>query len=83
MAVVVGHRIGAILAIGILPAGAVPWWDFALPIPPVFAVVRSSAGLSCGEVLLRWLNLQTRFDLEAQKDHLGTSLETIRPLRSA
>lgn len=30
-----------------------------------------------------WLNLQTRFDLEVQKDHLGTSLEAIRPLQSA
>lgn len=35
------HRSGAILAIGILPAGAVYWWGFALPIPPVFAVVRT------------------------------------------
>ena len=30
-----------------------------------------------------WLNLQTRFDLEVQKDHLGSSLESIQPLRSA
>lgn len=30
-----------------------------------------------------WLNLQTRFDLEVEKDHLGSVLETIRPLRSA
>ncbi len=30
-----------------------------------------------------WLNLQTRFDLEMQKDHLGTALEDIRPLQSA
>lgn len=30
-----------------------------------------------------WLNLQTRFDLEVEKDQLGTSLEAIRPLRSA
>ncbi len=30
-----------------------------------------------------WLNLQTRFDLEVQKDHLGASLEAIRPLQSA
>ncbi len=27
-----------------------------------------------------WLNLQTRYDLEIQKDHLGPSLEGIRPL---
>ena len=30
-----------------------------------------------------WLNLQTRYDLEIEKDHLGASLETIRPLKSA
>lgn len=30
-----------------------------------------------------WLNLQTRYDLEIEKDHLGDVLEQIRPLRSA
>jgi addiction module HigA family antidote len=30
-----------------------------------------------------WLNLQTRFDLEVEKDNLGSSLDRIRPLRSA
>jgi addiction module HigA family antidote len=30
-----------------------------------------------------WLNLQTRFDLEVEKDRLGASLEAIRPLQSA
>ena len=30
-----------------------------------------------------WLNLQTRFDLEVEKDRLGARLEAIRPLRSA
>ena len=30
-----------------------------------------------------WLNLQTRFDLEVEKDHLGAALEAIRPLQSA
>jgi antitoxin HigA-1 len=30
-----------------------------------------------------WLNLQTRFDLEVEKDHLGAALESISPLRSA
>ena len=30
-----------------------------------------------------WLNLQTRYDLEIEKDHLGTALEAIRPLQSA
>ena len=28
------HRSGAILAIAVLPLGAVYWWGFALPIPP-------------------------------------------------
>ncbi|HEX5428693.1 MAG TPA: HigA family addiction module antitoxin [Pedococcus sp.] len=30
-----------------------------------------------------WLNLQTRHDLEVEKDHLGTALERIRPLQTA
>ncbi|MGL5819161.1 MAG: HigA family addiction module antitoxin [Phycicoccus sp.] len=30
-----------------------------------------------------WLNLQTRYDLEIQKDHLGSALDRIHPLRSA
>jgi antitoxin HigA-1 len=30
-----------------------------------------------------WLNLQTRYDLEVEKDHLGDKLKVIRPLRSA
>jgi addiction module HigA family antidote len=30
-----------------------------------------------------WLNLQTRYDLEVEKDHLGASLDAIRPLQSA
>ena len=30
-----------------------------------------------------WLNLQTRFDLEVEKDHLGSTLESISPLQSA
>ena len=41
------HRSGAILAIALLPFGAVFWWGFALPFPPIFAVVRSALiGLS-------------------------------------
>ncbi len=36
-----GHRSGAILAIAVLPFGAVYWWGFALPIPPLFALVRT------------------------------------------
>lgn len=30
-----------------------------------------------------WLNLQTRFDLEAGRDRIGLALESIRPLKSA
>jgi addiction module HigA family antidote len=30
-----------------------------------------------------WLNLQTRFDLEVEKDHLGNTLERIEPLKAA
>ena len=30
-----------------------------------------------------WLNLQTRFDLETEKDKLGKALDDIRPLQSA
>ncbi len=29
-----------------------------------------------------WLNLQTRFDLEVEKDHLGNILERIEPLQA-
>ncbi|MER7072923.1 HigA family addiction module antitoxin [Terrabacter sp. NPDC000476] len=30
-----------------------------------------------------WLNLQTRYDLEAERDRLGSTLDRIEPLRSA
>ena len=30
-----------------------------------------------------WLNLQTRYDLELEKDHLGAALQRIHPLQSA
>ena len=30
-----------------------------------------------------WLNLQTRYDLEVERDRLGPALEAITPLRSA
>ena len=30
-----------------------------------------------------WLNLQTRYDLEIEKDHLGGTLDHIQPLQSA
>lgn len=30
-----------------------------------------------------WLNLQNRYDLETEKDNLGTVLDQIQPLRTA
>ncbi|MEO8480424.1 MAG: HigA family addiction module antitoxin [Gemmatimonadota bacterium] len=30
-----------------------------------------------------WLNLQTRYDLEIEKDHLDGAIEAIQPLQSA
>ena len=30
-----------------------------------------------------WLNLQTRYDLELEKDNLGGALEQIQPMQSA
>lgn len=33
-----GHKSGAVLSLLLLPAGALFWWGFALPIPPLFAV---------------------------------------------
>ena len=29
-----------------------------------------------------WLNLQTRFDLEVERDHLGNTLDRIEPLKA-
>lgn len=37
-----GHKSGAILAITLLPVGAIFWWGFALPLPPIFAAVRTA-----------------------------------------
>jgi plasmid maintenance system antidote protein VapI len=30
-----------------------------------------------------WLNLQVRFDLEVEKDHIGSALDGIEPLKAA
>lgn len=46
-----GHRSGAILAIALLPFGAIFWWGFALPIPPLFAIARTIL------VVLSWSSL--------------------------
>jgi hypothetical protein len=34
-----GSMAGAVLALVLLPLGGVFWWGFALPIPPIFALV--------------------------------------------
>ena len=34
-----GHETGAVLALVLFPVGGVFWWGFALPIPPIFALV--------------------------------------------
>lgn len=36
-----------------------------------------------GTTDLFWINLQNRYDLEAERDALGDSLDRIQPLRSA
>jgi hypothetical protein len=36
-----GHLSGGVLALALLPAGALFWWGFALPFPPILAVVRT------------------------------------------
>jgi hypothetical protein len=36
-----GHLDGAVVALALLPVEAAFWWGFALPIPPVFALVRT------------------------------------------
>ncbi|MBK8137260.1 MAG: hypothetical protein IPK52_15775 [Chloroflexi bacterium] len=47
-----GHRSGAVLALVLLPLGGVFWWGFALPIPPIFALVWTTL------ILLGWQTLQ-------------------------
>ena len=46
------QKAGAILALALLPVGAVFWWGFALPIPPILAVVRTIL------ILLSWRSLR-------------------------
>jgi hypothetical protein len=38
-----GLKSGALLALALVPVGAVFWWGFALPIPPLFALARTIA----------------------------------------
>jgi len=47
-----GHRSGAVLALVLLPLGGVFWWGFALPIPPIFALVWTVL------ILLNWQTLR-------------------------
>ena len=35
-----GRKVGALLAVGVIPLGAAFWWGFALPIPPLLALAR-------------------------------------------
>jgi hypothetical protein len=47
-----GRKSGAILSLILLPAGAVYWWGFVLPLPPVFAIARTLL------ILLSWSRLK-------------------------
>ena len=47
-----GHRSGAVLALALLPFGAVFWWGFALPFGPVLAVARTIL------ILISWRSLE-------------------------
>jgi hypothetical protein len=47
-----GSKAGAILALVVLPAGAIFWWGFALPFGPLFAL------LSTLLLLLSWRGLR-------------------------
>lgn len=46
-----GYKAGAILALALLPAGAIFWWGFALPIPPLLAIVRTILIISSWQAL--------------------------------
>jgi hypothetical protein len=47
-----GSKVGAILALALLPAGAIFWWGFALPFGPIFALLRTIL------ILLSWQSLR-------------------------
>jgi hypothetical protein len=42
-----GHRSGGALSLAALPAGAIFWLGFDLPIPPIFAVARTILVVIC------------------------------------
>jgi hypothetical protein len=48
----IGRRAGGVLAVILLPFGALFWWGFALPFGPVFALVRTIL------ILGRWRDLR-------------------------
>jgi hypothetical protein len=48
-----GARSGGILGLALLPLGAIFWWGFALPIPPIVALVRTVL------VIVGWGSLRT------------------------
>jgi hypothetical protein len=47
-----GYKVGAVLALVLIPVGAIFWWGFALPIPPLFAIVRTIL------IVLSWQSLK-------------------------
>jgi hypothetical protein len=47
-----GSKVGAILALALLPAGAFFWWGFALPFGPIFAFLGTIL------ILLGWQSLR-------------------------
>jgi len=47
-----GAKAGAILSLVLLPLGAMFWWGFALPIPPILAVVWTVL------IMLNWQQLR-------------------------
>jgi hypothetical protein len=47
-----GYRSGAVLSLVLLPLGGIFWWGFALPIPPILALVWTAL------ILLNWPALQ-------------------------
>ena len=47
-----GHQAGATLGLVLVPAEAIFWWGFALPFPPIFALVRTIL------IVLSWQSLR-------------------------
>jgi hypothetical protein len=47
-----GSLVGAVLALALLPLSGLFWWGFALPIPPVLALVRTVL------IVLSWSRLR-------------------------